>query len=186
MFEVEAISLPSAFQWTDNGNESTHVDFFGLDLGIGFGPDLVPVPSPDTAASIVPIDENLRKWAEITSSQEASPQPHFMSSTTQLSPDVSTLVNSTTNDDKPIKKRPFMSEEISEPAKPAVKAQKTFHFVDNDDKKEATRLRNTTTSRNLRQSKISRIAELERLLEESQRQAKRWEQRAREAGWSDE
>lgn len=63
------------------------------------------------------------------------------------------------------------------------KNTKTFHFVANSDKKTATRLRNTMTSRNLRQSKVSRIAELEKALEAQQAETEKWRQRALLAGW---
>lgn len=68
---------------------------------------------------------------------------------------------------------------------PPAKTQKTFHFVANNDKKTAARIRNTMTSRNLRQSKVSRIAELERALERQREESEMWRRRAVEAGWND-
>ncbi|KAK5100191.1 hypothetical protein LTR70_001820 [Exophiala xenobiotica] len=65
------------------------------------------------------------------------------------------------------------------------KIQKTFHFVANNDKRTAARIRNTMTSRNLRQSKVSRIAELERELERQRGESELWRVRAVRAGWKD-
>lgn len=63
------------------------------------------------------------------------------------------------------------------------KVEKTFHFVANDDKRTATRIRNTMASRKLRDSKVSRIAALERELEAQAEELKLWRQRAIDAGW---
>lgn len=167
-------TVSSSFRWTDDNISGNHTAFFGLDLGAGYGFEVTPHLT--TPASDIPVEENLLKWAEVaTKSQGQSPR----------SPDSVAMSTSVSGLQKgaSISKRARPSE--SNDSRPATKVHKTFHFVDNDNKKEAARLRNTMTSRNLRQSKVSRIAELERLLEESRREANLWEGRARSSGWTE-
>ena len=83
------------------------------------------------------------------------------------------------------------SREISRPV-PARKGaqnsktqQKTYHFVSNSDKTSATAVRNAITSRKYRESKVSRIRELERQLESKAAELELWKERALSAGWID-
>lgn len=62
------------------------------------------------------------------------------------------------------------------------KVTKEFHFVANSDKAGAARVRNTMASRKHRQSKVNRIAELEKLLAEAEEERDMWKQRALEKG----
>lgn len=164
---------------------NAHSDFFGLDLGVGFGPDLPALDPEENARTQATLDQ----WAEVaakslsnspTASNEASPNlgsDLHAEDVKMRQPSAGPASGS-----KAAKKVP--SPVSSGSGVKGAKVQKTFHFVDNANKTEAARLRNTMTSRNLRQSKVSRIAELERLLEQSQNEAAMWKKRAVDAGYS--
>lgn len=158
-------------QWNDAMTSTAHSDFFGLDIGLGYEP-LLELSND----MLVRARENLRLWTDV-SSKPPSPRkgsahsPDSASSKGLKTPGTSILVGSRCSFSGP-SKTPSPS-----------KVQKTFHFVENSDKKTATRLRNTMTSRNLRQSKLSRIAELEKELERQQQETEKWRQRAIQVGW---
>ena len=71
------------------------------------------------------------------------------------------------------------------PTLPTPPPTRAFHFVLNSDKKRATQLRNTIASRMHRESKVSRIKELEKELERREREADVWQVRAKKMGWKE-
>ncbi|KAK5103744.1 hypothetical protein LTS08_003163 [Lithohypha guttulata] len=183
-----------------DGIMPTTADFFGLDIGSGYGPSLEVSQEVLNRAQ-----ENLRKWTDIsssaaststlsTTSPDDSCQFDLLSQLTATPPNSQQMSsNVTAPRSEQQNSRASSPEESttkmgvlhkSQGTAPS-KVQKTFHFVANSDKKTATRLRNTMTSRNLRQSKISRIAELERELEKQKEESELWRRRALEAGWQD-
>lgn len=56
----------------------------------------------------------------------------------------------------------------------------------NSDKAGAARVRNTMASRKHRQSKVNRIAELERMLAEAEEERDAWKDRALRQGWNEQ
>lgn len=151
--------VTTSLQWDGAMTATAHEEFFGLDLGVGFGP---------------------------SSSTTVSETCDGLHNATRCSPvafDQSQVESKLMVDVAAVQKSPVAPDKIQFPH--AAKIQKTFHFVANSDKKTATRLRNTMTSRNLRQSKVSRIAQLEKELEEQKEEMELWKQRAIERGWKD-
>lgn len=187
---------PQQLHWNDRMTSNAHADFFGLDLGVGYAPSCsIPADVFDRA------EATLQRWSDVTSSTKtrtvAGVLPSKETQPPSARPDTHRVV---TDDDvsltpgvlpaatispEPSKKRSPPPSLSSNPAAQDLKINKTFHFVANNDKKTAARIRNTMTSRNLRQSKVSRIAELERELERQQAEAEMWKRRAVEAGWQE-
>lgn len=172
--------------------DTAHSDFFGLDLGVGYGPALEITGDVLDPASV---QDNLQRWADVASNSASNSslssadksrvavRDEFASPIAEESgPSASVQDAVPTTRKRSSDSPPKAPSGPSSPVKGG-KVQKTFHFVENSNKREAARLRNTMTSRNLRQSKISRIAELERLLEESQTETEMWKKRALIAGW---
>jgi len=174
---------------------TAHSDFFSLDLGAGNAPSyslpddvldraeatlqkwalVAPRSDAQAASSVLHRDEALPNATGSVESGAAS--TNAVSSTLDILPEVTP---------GPSKKRSSPSSSHSSSLPDARnKVQKTFHFVADSDKKTAARIRNTMTSRNLRQSKVSRITELERELERQQAEAEEWRRRAVEAGWKE-
>lgn len=166
------VEPPPTLHWNDDMTSTAHSDFFGLDLGIGFAPSFEVSDDVFNRAQAT-----LQKWSDVTS------KPSSPDSTKILTPSVANASQSESVASSSGNQRGSV---LSKSASPPSRVQKTFHFVENSDKKTATRLRNTLTSRNLRQSKVSRIAELERELERQQQETEMWRRRALEAGWKND
>lgn len=183
-------------RWHDVMTDTAHSNFFGLDLGAGHAPEL-----PDLTENLFDqpqAEERLQKWAEVAAHYSSnSPTEAFLPlgqdmilpTATELHqncvPAPSTLSDSASiaGPSKRTFSSPASEADLPPPGRSGKVEKKTFHFVANSDKKTAARLRNTMTSRNLRQSKVSRIAELERELERQQAEVEMWKQRALESGW---
>lgn len=151
----------SALQWDDLGYDHTsHLQFFGSDLSLGHSTSL---------------DNTIEEHADGV--QNCNPRgPSVAVHGSSCLPDVVTRTSA----------RPKLSPTMPRIAAPITRVEKTFHFVANSDKKTATRLRNTMTSRNLRQSKMSRIAQLEKELEKQKKEVEMWKRRAIEGGWKND
>lgn len=162
-------------QWQSDMMSSTaHQDFFGLDLGVGYGPSFAVSDEVLNKAQ-----ENLDIWAEVVSKSGSPADDLDMSMLQDMSQSSMASASS-----PPTTTPPAKEGSKSPPSASLPKMQKKiFHFVANSDKKTATRLRNTMTSRNLRQSKVSRIAELEKALERQAEETEKWRQRAMQSGW---
>lgn len=204
-------SFTAILQWNETMSATAHSDFFGLDLDLcnNLSPYTI---SPEVWAQA---QENLSRWVDLDHEQtpdlpELSPPDsatHFRHdehspakvdsltkspstySTSSSYPDV---VKQSSRDVVYINNKPHNSslstskDILTYPSTSKVTKSKQFHFVANSDKKTATRLRNTMTSRNLRQSKVSRIAQLEKELEDQLRTTQKWKARAMELGWRGE
>lgn len=137
--------------------------FFGLDINVNNSLD----HSELTADMIEQAQKNLQSWTDLTLKPSSPGAKIAKNACSGPSPKALTIQNSPT----------AKSNES--------KVTKTFHFVANSDKKTATRLRNTLASRSLRQSKVNRIAQLEKELEKQLQETETWQRRAIEAGWKE-
>lgn len=200
--------LAATLQWNGAMSATAHSDFFGLDL------DLSNHLSPYTVSPevLAQAQENLSHWIDLDdhyppSAPEHSPRESLTGLTHDTHPTVKaqpvikspSIQSSSSYPDADIQSKcnvssvrttpqtpslPAPSSLLTDPSTSKVVKSKQFHFVANSDKKTATRLRNTMTSRNLRQSKVSRIAQLERELEEQLQMTEKWKTRAKELGWA--
>lgn len=186
---------------------TAHSDFFGLDLDLSNHLSPYDV-SPEVFAQA---QDNLSHWIDLDCNQQSSaPELSPPDSSTSFTHDKSTTAKAHSINKSPSVQSslsypdfdtrsnpnvhslnntprtpsvPTPSSLLTDPSTSKVVKSKEFHFVANSDKKTATRLRNTMTSRNLRQSKVSRIAQLEKELEEQLRMTEKWRARAVELGW---
>lgn len=205
----------ATLQWNETMPTTAHSDFFGLDLNFG-GPSAYTISPEvwaqaqedlsqwtDLAHRSNSTDRDLfvphssgnipQIIPESAGTQPLTKSPSVRSITDDSScPDLDSTLKFTTSVPSPsgTKTRPSSTTTptttLTDPSLSKVTKSKEFHFVANSDKKTATRLRNTMTSRNLRQSKVSRIAQLEKELEDQLAEAEKWKARALGMGWNGE
>lgn len=176
------LSSSTAVHWTDSMSSTAagHSNFFGLDVAIdnnSFNGIDLPVEVFERA------QRTLEAWSDLTPADSAS-------NLTPMVPSTATVKSTSTSGSRSSSSSPKLTSSQSSPVldtnqNKSAKVTKTFHFVENSDKKTATRLRNTMASRNLRQSKVNRIAQLEKELEKQLQEAEIWKRRAIAAGWNE-
>lgn len=162
--KTSSIELNSpSLHWAASMSTAAHSNFFGLDINVNNSFNHLEL----TSDMVEQAQKTLQSWTDLTSKPSSDGAEMSKSACSDSSPKRSTTQNS------PIAKSTNS------------KVTKTFHFVANSDKKTATRLRNTLASRNLRQSKVNRIAQLEKQLEKQLQETEIWQRRAIEAGWKE-
>lgn len=162
-------SLPDQLQWSNEipDGEAAHSHFFPHDISFGSTPDNhlnACRRNHDPGLHLSPtVSRNLRQWLNISAYMTSTPTSVFeyteIESQSQLASKSTTPTTQTVRANSSLTTSPLSPSPPTRPAKPA--HQKQYFFVDNKDKKTASRLRNTITSRRARQSKIEKIRELE-------------------------
>lgn len=201
-------SNTATLRWDGTMSATAHSDFFGPDLDLANN----LTPCTVSAEVWAQAQENLSRWIDLDADPtsqlpESSPSDalpsftydgqlpanaHILSKSPSTQSSSSSFLDTDVTGARklaPATNVPQTSSaltsvsNLTEPSTSKVTKSKQFHFVANSDKKTATRLRNTMTSRNLRQSKVSRIAQLEKELAEQLSKTEKWKARAVELGW---